>query len=149
MKKLTHILFALGLFSLAVPAFAYSTYNSHVVTTSYWCGSYYSSYPCTNTNNYVYQPYYQAYPQSYSTMPYYMGQMYYSNQQYYSNGNYYYANPYAYNNYYQNMYSYGNQYPYTYTCPTGYYLNQNLCYPYSYQQYQNYPVYNYPYHYGY
>lgn len=75
-------------FAFAVPAFA----HAQVVTTPYWCGSYWSSYPCSNSQypaspyygqNYSWQnPYQYSYPQysypSYSA-PYPCGYYQYNN----------------------------------------------------------------------
>jgi hypothetical protein len=61
-------------------------YASPVVTTQYWCGTYYSSYPCP-----VYPQY--SYPQPYTTYPYfqtaYPSYQPYNYNQYYSQPGYY------------------------------------------------------------
>ena len=125
--------------SLVFPAVAFAYYSPNTVTTPYWCGSYWSSLPCStgwNMQDSNYQ--YQNYPQ-------YTQQYQYPYQQQYS---YYYP----YQNYqYQNN-SYQNGYwGYCYqTVAPGYgYSYRYPCF-YRYQQYQynNYNYYN-PYQYNY
>lgn len=69
---------------------SYPTYNwqygggySPVVTTPYWCGTYYSSYPCP-----VYQPYYPQQPYVLSYYPPTTYQNYPQHNQYYSQPGY-------------------------------------------------------------
>jgi hypothetical protein len=126
MKKLAVASFlALAVALLPVAANAYylygSTPSSSTVTTPYYCGTFYSSYPCdysnTNTNNtYTYGigqnglPYYYSYP----TAPTYPAQ-------------YPYSNSYGYDSY-QYGYNYNTNYQYTgganYTTPYNYNYNQ-------------------------
>ena len=70
-KKLFIVGLVLSFLGMASPALAMG-YGGVVTAPSYWCGTYYSSYPCT------YQPYAQSnYPQGYSNMMY--GNMMYGN----------------------------------------------------------------------
>ena len=80
------------------------------VTAQYWCGSYYSSYPCQQQYQQYQAPQYQQQAQSY-----------------------YYNNSYAYS------YSYQQQYVPTYYAPTTY-AYQNLTNNNGYPYYSNYPV---------
>jgi len=83
--------------ALAAPALA----SAQIATPTYWCGSYYSTYPCGSMpyyDNYNYYPYRQ--------FPYYPYNNYYpynyNNYSYpYNYANYNYNYPYNYNYYYQ------------------------------------------------
>ena len=115
------LLLSFGLVSLfASPALALA----QTVTAPYWCGSYWSSVPCTNTTysqyptqNYIYPyPQYSQYPYQYQNYQYqYPSYNYNPNQyNYYSDG--YSPYPYA---YYNSNYSM-SQYPYINTYGSGY-----------------------------
>jgi hypothetical protein len=117
MNSLRAYVFVFALFVvLAVPTFASA--HTQPVTTPYWCGSYWSSWPCAQQSSY------QNY--SYSSPNYYYAASYPT----YTDYNY----PYSYNNYYP----YQQQQPYNYSyynytapanCPGGYYLYYGSCYP--------------------
>ena len=120
-------------FLLATPFFASAQ------TATYWCGSYYSTYPCSSYsygysygyNNYNnYYPYYNNYSYQY---PYYMGG--YCPAGYYYNGGLCYPNSYGYSYpYYLPAQAGGYTYPY-------YFNNYNYSYENLHAQAGNYPSY--------
>jgi hypothetical protein len=98
-----------------------NSYMTNTVTTPYWCGSYWSSQPCTYTNSY--SNYQYTYPSPSYNYTYSYPQYQYQNYQY---QNYQYQNQYQ-----NNWYGSGNVY-YGYNnnvCPVGYYLWGKNCWP--------------------
>ena len=105
--------------------------QQHYVTAQYWCGSYYSSYPCQQQYQQPQYPQYQAqqyyynsssysytYQQQYTPTYYYPTPTTYA-YQYMTNGGYpygnsYYPTTYAYQNLTNNSYSYPAYSGYTY-----------------------------------